>query len=111
MTFLDVLVTVFIGLSVVGLVAIGLMFLGKNHKFQQICLYIVVALGIYACSISIRIGFPFYPMQYILGILAGVMSIAALVLERLSKKDAKKFQLARLLAAASLVLGMFAAFT
>lgn len=111
MTFLDLLVTVFIGLAILGLFAIGLMFLGKSHKLQQVCLYLVAALGIYACFVGVRIGFPFYPMQYMSAILAGAMGVFAVILERLSKKDEKNFKIARFVAVASFVIGMIAAFT
>ncbi len=110
-TFLDLLVVVFMALAAASLLAVCLMFLVRNIKVKKVCFYIVVALGLYACTISFRIFWPFFPMQLALGIVLGAMSIAALVIERLSKGDKKKFTIARIMAAVSLVVGIINAFS
>ena len=65
----------------------------------------------YAALISLRIFWPFYTGQAIIGVLIGLASLAAVVLERLSRGSKKRYLLARILAAASLVIGLFNAFS
>lgn len=110
-TFLDALVIVFMALAAAGLLSLCLMFLVKNRKLQKVSLYVAVALGLYLCTVSVRIGFPLFPVQAALGVALGGVSVAALVLERLSKDDEKKFRLARILAAVGLVVGLVNAFS
>ena len=84
-TFLDLLVVVFMVLAASSLLALCLMFLVRSPKIKKVCFYIVVALGVYAASIGIRIGWPLFPGQVVVGVAAGVASVAALVLERVSR--------------------------
>lgn len=103
---LDLLVIVSLALAVASLLALSLMFLAKNRRVKKVNFYIVVALGLYICSISLRMFWPMFFLQSVVGAAFGVMSLASLALERMSKNDEKKFRLARLLAAAALVLGI-----
>ena len=105
-TFLDLLVVVVMVLCAVSLVAMALMFLVKNKKVKQICLYLVAALGIYMGYVGFRIMWVNSLVQTGLALAA----IGAVVLERLSKGSEKKFLLSQILASASLVIGMFNAF-
>ena len=109
-TFLDLLVVVVMVLSAVSLVAMALMFLVKNRKVKQICLYLVAALGVYMGYVGCRILWPGFLPQVILAVAMALVSIGAVVLERLSKGSEKKFRLAQVLASVSLVIGMFNAF-
>lgn len=111
LTFLDLLVIVFMALAAASLLAVCLMFFVRNMKVKKVCFYFVVALSIYACSISIRMFWPLFPIQLALGIGLGAMSVAAFILERLSKGDVKKFTIARIMAAVALVLGIINAFS
>lgn len=110
MTFLDLLVVVFVGVSAVSLLAVCLMFLVRKPLIQRICFYIVVALGVYCGWVGMRIGSFHFPMQTGIGAVAGMMSIAALVLERMHKGDEKKFFAARIFSAAALIIGILNAF-
>lgn len=110
LNFLDLLVVVFMVLSAVSLLALCLMFLVRNPRIKKICFYIVAALGIYAGSIGIRIGTFLFPVQTTVGVLAAAASIAAIVLVATSTGNEKKFKIARLMAAAALVVGMINAF-
>ena len=109
-TFLDLLVVVVMALCAVCLVAMALMFLVKNRKVKQICLYLVAALGVYMGYVGCRILWPGFLPQVILAVAMALVSIGAVVLERLSKGSEKKFRLAQVLASVSLVIGMFNAF-
>ena len=109
-TFLDLLVVVVMVLSAVSLVAMALMFLVKNKKVKRICLYLVAALGVYMGYVGCRILWPGFLPQVILAVAMALISIGAVVLERLSKGSEKKFLLSQILASASLVIGMFNAF-
>lgn len=109
-TFLDLLVLVVMVLAAVSLLAIALMFFVKNKTVKRVCLYLVAALGIYMGYVGCRILWPGFGPQVILAVVMALVSIGAVVLERLSKGSEKKFLLAQLLASVSLIVGMFNAF-
>ena len=107
---LDLTIIVVMAIMAVSLLALCLMFLVRNQRVRQICLYIVAALGVYVASVSVRIFWLGFEGQMLLGLALGAASIGAVVLERLSKGDDKKMRIARLVAAASLILGVANAF-
>ena len=109
-TFLDLLVVVVMVLCAVSLVAMALMFLVKSKKVKRICLYLVAALAVYMGYVGCRILWPGFLPQVILAVAMALTGIGAVVLERLSKDNKKKFQLAQVLASVALVIGMFNAF-
>ena len=109
-TFLDLLIVVVLALAAVSLVAIALMFLVKNTKVRRVCLWLVAALGVYIGYVGIRINYlGFLPEMLLAGLMA-LTGIGAVVLERLSKGDEKKFLIARIMASAALLVGMINAF-
>lgn len=110
LTFLDLLVVVFMILATVSLLALCLMFLVHKPIVRKVCFYIVEALGIYVATVGVRINGYMFPGQSVIAVLAGIACIAALVLERMSKGDEKKFLIARILSAAALVVGICNAF-
>ena len=107
LNFLDLLVIVFMVLSALSLLVVCLMFLVRKPVIRKVCFYIVVALGVYAATIGVRIGTFLFPMQTAVAVAAGAASIAALVLERWYKGDDKKFLIARIMATAALIIGIF----
>ena len=109
-TFLDLLIVVVLALAAVSLVAMALMFLVKNRTVKRVCLYIVAALGIYMGYVGFRILWPGFAAQVALAILAALVSIGAVVLERRGKDNSKKFLTAQIMASAALVVGMLNAF-
>lgn len=109
-TFLDLLIVVVMVLAAVSLLALTLMFLIKNKKVRRVCLYIVAALGLYIGYVGFRINWPGFMPQVILAVLMALAGVGAVVLERLSKDDEKKFLLARVLASVALIVGMLNAF-
>ena len=109
-TFLDLLVVVVMVLCAVSLVAMALMFLVKNKKVKRFCLYLVAALGVYVGYVGLRIMWINSAAQSAFAVAMALISIGAVVLERLSKGSEKRFLLAQFLASASLVTGMFNAF-
>ena len=104
-TSLDLLVVVCMGLAAMTLVSIALMFLLKNKTARRVCLYIVAALGVYMSSVAIRIGFDMFIGQVAIGILTGLLSIVAVILECLSKGNEKVLRVSRLMATGALVVG------
>ena len=56
LTFLDLLVGVFVGMCAFSLLALCLMFMVRNRKIRKGCFYVVIALGIYAATVGFRIG-------------------------------------------------------
>lgn len=109
-TFLDLLVIVFLAVFVHGALLACLMFFVKNTKVRKISFYVVVALAIYCAYIGIRIGLSFVDMQCAVGAAVGIAAIASLVIERMYKGDEKKFMIARIISVASLAVGIINAF-
>ena len=109
-TFLDLLIVVVLSLLAVGALAMILMFLVKKEKVRKISFWIVALLGIYIGSVGVRIMGLGFLGQAMLAVLMGLVSIGAIVLERLSKGSEKKFLIARIMSCVALVVGMFNAF-
>ena len=107
---LDLLVIVFMVLAAVSLLALCLLFLVRNSRIKKVCFYIVAVLGVYTGYIGIRIGSIWFPVQTAVGVIAAVASIAAIVLGAASIGNAKKFMIAQVVAAASLLIGFINAF-
>lgn len=103
---LDLLVIVAMGLVAASLLALCLMFLVRHKIVRRVCLYIVAALGLFAAYAGFRIGWPYFMGQAALALILGAVCIGAVVLERLSKDSKKKILIARIMAAAGLILGI-----
>ena len=106
MNSLDLLVIVFMVMAAAALLSLTLMFLARRPRLKQVCLYIASALGVYTGYVGIRIGLTGFPVQTVFGFAAAAAAIGAVVLERLGKGNAKKLTLARIAAAASVIIGM-----
>lgn len=106
MNSLDLLVIVFMVMAAAALLSLTLMFLARRSRLKQICLYIASALGVYTGYAGIRIGSVFFPMKAAVGVLAAITAIGAAVLERIAKGNNKKLIIARIMAAASVIVGM-----
>ncbi len=111
LTFLDLLVMAFVGLSALSVLALCLMFLVRKPVVRRVCLYLVSALCVYMAYVGIYIGSAgLFLGQSVCGVVVGLAGIGAVVLERLSKGNEKKFLIARILASVALVIGMCNAF-
>lgn len=108
---LDILVVASMGLITAALLSLALMFLVKHPTVRKVCFYVVAALGVYVGTVGLRILSIDFPLQFALAIALGLLSVAAFVVERLSKGDEKKFTIARILAAVALVAGLINAFS
>jgi len=109
-TFLDLLIVVVLALIAVSLVAMVLMFLVKNRTVKQVCLYVIAVLGVYMGYVGLRIMWINSFEQSVLAAMMALTAIGAIVLERLSRDNSKKFLIAQIMASAALVVGMFNAF-
>ena len=107
---LDIMMVVFMMVSVASLLSLGLMFLVRSSQIKKMCFYIVAALGIYIGSVGVRIGKFVFPVQSAVGVIVAVVSIAAIVLAVTRKDEEKKFQMAQLMAAGALMAGFINAF-
>ena len=107
LTFLDLLIVVFMVVAAAGLLAVSLMFLVRNKKVRKVCLYLAAALGIYTMTVAVRICWPEYFGQVVLGVILALAAVAAIVLERLSVKNEKLFLIARILAAVGGIVNAF----
>ena len=110
LTSLDFLILIVMALVAVSLVAMVLMFLIKNSKVRRVCLYLVAALGIYVSCVGLRLLWPNFMGQVFVAVLTLLISLAAIVLERLSKNNNKRFLAARLMASAALLASLINAF-
>lgn len=107
---LDLLVSIFLEVTVLSLLAMCLMFVIHKPIVRKVCFYVVVVLGIFIAYGGARIGNFIFPAQTAVAVAAGLLSIAAFVLERRYKGNEKKFLIARVLASAALVVGVFNSF-
>lgn len=109
-TFLDLLIVAVLALSAAALVATVLMFLVKNRTVKRVCLYLLVAMGIYMGYVGLRIMWINSLEQSVLAVLMALTAIGALVLERMSKDSGRKLLIAEIMASAALFVGMLNAF-
>ncbi len=108
---LDLLVIVFMALAAVSLVAVVLMFALRHEKAKKVFFYITAAMGIYMSYVAVRIMRLAFPVQLVLGIVLGLMAVAAIVLQIKGKENPNLANIAPILAAVSLVAGMINAFS
>ena len=108
---LDLLVIVFMALAAVSLVAVVLMFALRHEMAKKVFFYITAAMGIYMSYVAVRIMRLAFPLQLVLGIVLGLMAVAAIVLRIKGRDNPKLANIAPILAAASLVAGMINAFS
>ena len=107
-TSLDLLIIVFMALAAVTLISLALMFLIRNNTARRICFYVSSALGVYISWVGFRIGLGgMFPLRIAIGILTALACVGAFVLERVRKDNSGLFLVARLLTAASLMIGIF----
>ncbi len=106
LTSLDWLVIVFMGLTAMTLLSLCLMFLLKNKTVRRVCFYIVAALGLCISSFALLIGLSgWFTTQIFFGVLTALASVGAIVLSLVGKKSEKQQKIARILAAAALIVG------
>lgn len=104
-TFLDLLIIVSMVLIAASFLSVVLMFLIRNKKVQQVCFYIAVALSVYIAYVGVQINWPGFMGQAVLAAALALVSVGALVWERLRKNEEKAFLYARIAAATALVIG------
>ena len=66
----------------------------------------MVALGLYVSAMKMYIAGVMFPVESAIAVATGIGGVAALVLTLLSRGDGQKFHIARVVAAASLVIGI-----
>ena len=106
-TNLDLLLIVFMVLTALSLISLSLMFLLKNKNVQKGVFYLMAVLVVYLAYVGIRAGYLLSSIHVILAIAAVVFLAVAIFVERVSKGNEKKFLTARIISAASLVVGFF----
>jgi hypothetical protein len=83
---------------------------GEKPDRQALFLYTVAILGIYMGYVGLQLLWPGFPGQCGIAVLAAMVSVGAVVLERLSRDSKAKFLIAQIMASASLIVGMLNAF-
>ena len=102
---MDLLVIVGMVLAASTLLSLCLMFLIKNKTAQRIIFYIVLVLALYMSWVGFYIGISgWFTAQISAAIFTAIMCVVTFIIERFSKGSDKKFLLARILAAATLVI-------
>ena len=107
---LDLIIIVFLGLVTLGLLSLCLMFMVKKPVVKKIAFYVAVILGLFICSVGLRIFLGSFPGQSLIAVLMGLTSIAAVVVERIGKNNEKMWKIARIMATVSVVVGTLNSF-
>lgn len=107
---LDLLVIVFMILVTSGLLSLCMMFLSRNRKMKRTCFYIIAVLGAYVGYIGIRIGSGLFLVQTVIGVMVSAISIGAMVLTAIDRRNEKKFKITQCIVSAILFVGMVNAF-
>ncbi len=111
LTSLDLLVILCMGLAFVSLLSLALMFLIKNKVVRYITMGLVLTAAAAAAFFGFMVGLSGCFMgQAAIALLAFSLIAAAIVLSIIGAKRPKLFLVARIIAAASLVLGMLCGF-
>ena len=105
-TFLDLLIIVSMALLAGSLLSVALMFLVKNRKVRRVCLWIAGALSLYVAWVGVYINWPMFYGQAVIAAAMALVTIGALALSVIKKDDDKAFLIARIAAAAALVIGV-----
>ena len=109
MNSLDLLIIVFMAMTVVSLLAICLMFLVKHPTVKKIAFYFLALFGM-AVAVLNHLMTPFtFPGELAIGWGLGGLSVAALLMSLLGKSE-KVTKAAPILVAVSVVAGMLNAF-
>ena len=109
-TSLDYLVILFLGLAVLSVLSIVMMFAVKNTVVRKVFFYIAAAIGLYTAYAGFITTWPMFANQSYLAIIFGACAIIAVILERTSKYNEKRFSLARVLVTLAVVVGMINSF-
>lgn len=105
-TSLDWLIIVGMGLVAASLLALCLMFLLKNKLGKRICFYGVAALALCVSFIAFEIGLGgWFEGQMFFGALTALSAVGAIVLDFIGKNNEKYRKIARIVAAAALIVG------
>lgn len=103
---LDLLVIVSMALIASALLSLALMFLVKHPTVRKVSFYVAAALGVYVGTVGLRILSVEFPLQFALAAALLLLSIAALVVERLSRGSEKRFLVARVMVTVSVIVGL-----
>ena len=88
---LDLLIIIFAVLVLLVLTSVIMMFALKNHYAKMVFFYITVIITLYTVFVGYRMFWPMYIGQAILSSLAGLASIASVVLTFICKNNKKMF--------------------
>lgn len=104
---MEILLLLFIALTVAGGLGVGFLFLAKNQKVQNILFYFVAVLGMIIAFISAT-GYPSnYIAQSVMAWIWGFLAIIAIIIKI---KNPEKANLAKWIATASVVIGLIQLF-
>lgn len=108
---LDLLIIVFIAMAAIALIGLVLQFVSKKPLVQKIGFYSTAALGaiLSFCNFESTPHTGLYDGQIFAGFAFGALAIAAVIFQFV-KKDEKSFKIARLLAVAAALGGIFCTF-
>lgn len=106
---LDLLIIVFIGMSVVSVLAVLLLFILKSEKLQKGAFYFLAIWGMAIAWLNVQMQPPTMVGEQLLAWALGGLSVIALLLQLLGKGE-KRFTIAKILVAVSVVVGMIDAF-
>lgn len=106
---LALLVIVFMVMSVISILGVILVFLAKNEKTRKGILYFLAVWGMIIACCNVRMIPSYMTGEVLLAWGLGALGVAALLIQLCTKKE-NSFKVARILAVASVVVGMIDCF-
>ena len=106
---LGALVVTFFAMSIVSIAAVALLYLSKNDKVKKGLLYFLSVWAVVLSYCGVLSTPDYLITEILISLVWGVMGIAGLFIQLISKKE-NKFQIARVLVTISVVAGMIDCF-
>jgi len=111
LTFLDLLVILFMGLAFVSLLSLALMFLIKRKVVQYVTMGVACAAAAIAAFFGLMVGVTgYFTFQIAVSLVAMGLIAASVALAIIGVKQPKQFLYAKISTVAALVLSMLSAF-
>lgn len=106
---LDMLVIVFVAMSVISMAGLLIFYLSKSEKVQKGIFYFMAIFGMMIAWLNANMIPPYMTGELILAWGLGALSVIALLVQ-LCMKSENKFKIAKILVTISVVVGMIDAF-
>lgn len=106
---LDMLVIVFVAMSVISLAGLAIIYISKSEKVQKGLLYFLAVFGMVVAWMNAQMIPSYMTGELVIAWALGALSVVALLIQFCMKSE-NKFKIARILVTVSVVAGMLDAF-